>query len=93
MRILPKVIQEFCGALLVTAAFAFTSLHSRNVMEGQLSLIVKWNGSEYELEGLSEADNVETLKNVIFKKTGVRPERQKLLNLKFNGKKFERNVD
>uniref|UniRef100_A0A0A9X4J1 Ubiquitin-like domain-containing CTD phosphatase 1 n=1 Tax=Lygus hesperus TaxID=30085 RepID=A0A0A9X4J1_LYGHE len=55
-------------------------------MEGQLNLIVKWNNAEYVLEGLLETDNVEALKNVIFKKTGVRPERQKLLNVKFNGK-------
>ncbi|CAB0015347.1 unnamed protein product [Nesidiocoris tenuis] len=55
-------------------------------MEDQLKLIVKWNGAEYELDELLLNDNVETLKNSICKKTGVRPERQKLLNVKFKGK-------
>lgn len=54
-------------------------------MEEEVKLIVKWSGKEYEIESLSENDNVATLKHAIFKKTGVRPERQKLLNLKHKG--------
>ncbi|XP_073969065.1 ubiquitin-like domain-containing C-terminal domain phosphatase 1 [Rhodnius prolixus] len=55
-------------------------------MENEVKLIVKWNCKEYEIDALSDNDSVGTLKDVIFKKTGVRPERQKLLNLKFKGK-------
>lgn len=57
-------------------------------MENEVKLIVKWNCKEYEIDALSDNDSVGTLKDVIFKKTGVRPERQKLLNLKFKGMFF-----
>jgi ubiquitin-like domain-containing CTD phosphatase 1 len=45
---------------------------------------VKWSGKEYEIE-LTENETVADLKNAIEKETGVRPERQKLLNLKLKG--------
>ncbi|XP_019867650.1 ubiquitin-like domain-containing CTD phosphatase 1 isoform X2 [Aethina tumida] len=48
-------------------------------------IFVKWSGKEYEVD-VSENDTVEDLKNAIQKQTGVKPERQKLLNLKFKGK-------
>lgn len=54
-------------------------------MDSIIKLIIKWSGKEYELE-LTESETVSDLKNTIHKKTGVRPERQKLLNLKFKGK-------
>lgn len=47
-------------------------------------VFVKWSGKEYEVD-VSENDTVEDLKNAIQKQTGVKPERQKLLNLKFKG--------
>lgn len=55
-------------------------------MENEVKCVIKWNGKEYEVNSLSGNDTVGTLKDAIFKKTGVRPERQKLLNLKFKGK-------
>lgn len=55
-------------------------------MDTDFKLAVKWNGNEYELDNFSENDSVATLKDAIFKQTGVRPERQKLLNLKLKGK-------
>lgn len=55
-------------------------------MTEDVNLVVKWNGKEYTLDALAGEDTIGTLKDVIFKKTGVRPERQKLLNLKFKGK-------
>lgn len=55
-------------------------------MEGEKKFVVKWSGKEYELCNLSDSDSVATLKEAIHKETGVRPERQKLLNLKFKGK-------
>ncbi|XP_069693402.1 ubiquitin-like domain-containing CTD phosphatase 1 [Periplaneta americana] len=55
-------------------------------MENEMKLVVKWSGKEYEICNLSESDSVATLKNAIHKETGVRPERQKLLNLKLKGK-------
>lgn len=54
-------------------------------MTEDVNLIVKWNGKEFNLDSLTGEDNVANLKDVIFKQTGVRPERQKLLNLKFKG--------
>lgn len=57
-----------------------------SIMENEVRIVVKWSGKEYEICNLSESDCVGTLKNAIHKETGVRPERQKLLNLKFKGK-------
>ncbi|CAH1155357.1 unnamed protein product [Phaedon cochleariae] len=50
-----------------------------------LKIILKWNGKEYNLESC-ENDSVSDLKREIQKQTGVRPDRQKLLNLKCKGK-------
>ncbi|XP_014260183.1 ubiquitin-like domain-containing CTD phosphatase 1 isoform X1 [Cimex lectularius] len=58
-------------------------------MESEIKLVVKWNAKEYEVDVVTDVDNVGTLKDVIFKKTGVRPERQKLLNLKFKALKLK----
>lgn len=54
-------------------------------MEINIKLIIKWSGKEYEVE-LTENDTVANLKSAIQKQTGVRPERQKLLNLKYKAK-------
>jgi ubiquitin-like domain-containing CTD phosphatase 1 len=53
-------------------------------MEATNKIYVKWSGKEYEIE-LTENETVADLKNAIEKETGVRPERQKLLNLKLKG--------
>jgi len=50
------------------------------------NLIIKWSGSEYPIDGLSDSDSVLDLKNLICKATGVLPHRQKLLGLKMKGK-------
>lgn len=55
-------------------------------MEKEVKLVVKWSGKEYEVNNLSDHDTISSLKDSIYTQTGVRPERQKLLNLKFNGK-------
>ncbi|XP_033209304.1 ubiquitin-like domain-containing CTD phosphatase 1 [Belonocnema kinseyi] len=55
-------------------------------MENESKITVKWSGKEYEICNILESDTVLTLKERIHKETGVRPERQKLLNLKFKGK-------
>uniref|UniRef100_A0A182IJ68 Ubiquitin-like domain-containing protein n=1 Tax=Anopheles atroparvus TaxID=41427 RepID=A0A182IJ68_ANOAO len=52
----------------------------------EVTLIIKWSGKEYPIEDLTEHDTVAVLKHEICKKTQVRPERQKLLNLKHKGK-------
>ncbi|XP_026492428.2 ubiquitin-like domain-containing CTD phosphatase 1 [Vanessa tameamea] len=54
--------------------------------DNPIKLSVKWNGKEYELPELSPSDSVAMLKIAIENATGVRPERQKLLNVKFQGK-------
>jgi len=51
-----------------------------------ISLMVKWAGKEYSVEEIEPTDTVMDLKVKIMEKTGVRPERQKLLNLKAKGK-------
>lgn len=56
-------------------------------MEGSLKITVKWSGKEYEFE-LDENNTVAELKGMIHKETGVRPDRQKLLNLKLKGSSF-----
>lgn len=56
-------------------------------MENLTKVIVKWSGNEYEIT-LTEAETVADLKEAIQKATGVRPDRQKLLNLKFKGMKL-----
>ena len=50
------------------------------------SLVIKWSGKEYKIEGLEPNMDVSELKKLIHAQTGVLPERQKLLGLKFKGK-------
>lgn len=50
-----------------------------------VSIIVKWNGKEYPITDLSDQETVAVLKHEIARLTNVRPERQKLLNLKYKG--------
>lgn len=52
----------------------------------EVSIIIKWSGKEYPITDLTEHCTVAILKHEIMKKTQVRPERQKLLNLKYKGK-------
>ncbi|XP_065352494.1 ubiquitin-like domain-containing CTD phosphatase 1 [Cloeon dipterum] len=51
-------------------------------MSSKFKIVVKWSGKEYPIETLTESDDVAALKAAIQVATGVRPERQKLLNLK-----------
>lgn len=59
-----------------------------------LPLIVKWAKKEISLdrECLQPDDTIGHLKNVIYHKTGVHPERQKLFGLKYKGKPAEDDV-
>lgn len=50
------------------------------------NLSVKWNNTEYDISYINNTDTVLALKELIFDVTGVRPERQKLLNIKYQGK-------
>jgi hypothetical protein len=52
----------------------------------EICVVIKWSGKEYPINDLTEIDTVAVIKHEIFKRTQVRPERQKLLNLKFKGK-------
>jgi len=51
-----------------------------------ISVVVKWAGKEYEVSGLEDKSTVMDLKMKIMEKTGVKTERQKLLNVKAKGK-------
>jgi len=51
-----------------------------------LDIVIKWNGNDYDVKKLNTNSDVKTLKEEIFKCTGVRPERQKLINLRISGK-------
>ena len=53
-----------------------------------VSMTVKWAGKEYSVENIDPEDTVLDLKVNIQRQTGVRPERQKLLNLKVKGEVF-----
>lgn len=54
-------------------------------MENGTTIIVKWNGQEYEIKDLQNDTTIHELKARIYEETGVRPDRQKLLNLKCKG--------
>lgn len=51
----------------------------------EITIVVKWSAKEYPINDLTDQDTVAVLRHEIFKKTQVRPERQKLLNLKYKG--------
>ncbi|KAG8438774.1 hypothetical protein GDO86_005100 [Hymenochirus boettgeri] len=57
-----------------------------------LPLIIKWSGQEFPVSTLSEEDTVLDLKHSLRGLTGVLPERQKLLGLKYKGKPAENDV-
>ena len=65
---------------------------SNSNSEGSFSLVIKWSGKEYTIDGVSYADTIKQLKEQIRGKTGVLPERQKLLGLKFKGKRHDRST-
>lgn len=67
------------------------SFFESSKMDENIKIIVKWSGKEYEISDLTENDTVEKLKDSIYKVTGVRPPRQKLLNLKHKGKRDNQN--
>lgn len=50
-----------------------------------LDIVIKWNGNDYDINNLNTNSDVKTLKEEIFIYTGVRPERQKLINLRISG--------
>lgn len=52
---------------------------------GSLDIVIKWNGNDYDVKNLNPDSDVKSLKEEIFKCTGVRPERQKLINLRLSG--------
>ena len=54
----------------------------------EVTIVVKWSAREYPITDLTDQDTVAVLRHEIFKKTQVRPERQKLLNLKYKGKQM-----
>lgn len=60
----------------------------------KLSLIIKWSGNEYVFDHnyLEPQLTVYDLKSLIFQRTAVLPERQKLIGLKCKGKPAEDGV-
>ena len=57
-------------------------------MAALAEIVVKWGGDEYKIIGLKEDQTVKELKLEIKKQTGVLPERQKLLGLKYKGEEI-----
>jgi len=55
-------------------------------MSEKTSLVIKWSGKEYPLNDVSVNSTVRELKDLIYTKTNVKPERQKILGLKLKGK-------
>jgi ubiquitin-like domain-containing CTD phosphatase 1 len=60
-------------------------------MADALEFCVKWSGKEYMITALTAEQTVSDMKIMIHKETGVLPERQKLLGLKFKGKYIRLN--
>lgn len=56
-------------------------------------MTIRWNGTEYKLTGLQGTDTVAGLKSRIQEMTGVLPQRQKLLGLKYKGRPPDDDVD
>lgn len=50
--------------------------------EGRIDLCIKWSGQEFQFEGLPDTTTITELKQLVYHKTGVRPDRQKLLGIK-----------
>lgn len=48
-------------------------------------IVIRWNGQEFKVSGLSGAATIGDLKTAISALTGVRPDRQKLFGLKHAG--------
>jgi len=55
-------------------------------MSENVSVVIKWSGKEYPINDVSLQLTVKDLKDIIYTKTNVKPERQKLLGLKVKGK-------
>jgi len=52
-------------------------------------ICVKWGGKEYKIAGLHFNETVKSLKDAIYKTTGVLPDRQKLMGIKYKGRYHE----
>lgn len=73
---------------IIDSTYIYSNRPSPNINMDEikeLTIIVKWCGKEYPVSELTADDTVEMLRHEICKKTQVRPERQKLLNLKLKG--------
>lgn len=53
-------------------------------IDDKRKIIVKWSGNEYVIDNLNGVASIQNLKECIYSKTGVKPERQKLMGLKTN---------
>ncbi|XP_070541109.1 ubiquitin-like domain-containing CTD phosphatase 1 [Ptychodera flava] len=62
------------------------------MMADPVTIVVKWSGKEYTVSDLSQENTVGELKEAIKSQTGVLPERQKLLGLKYKGKSPDDDV-
>lgn len=51
----------------------------------KINLVIKWSGKEFKISDFDGNLTVAALKQAIQVATGVLPERQKLLNVKFRG--------
>ena len=58
---------------------------SEQLATNGLTLAIKWSGNEYTIDSVTTSETVIDLKNAIYRKTGVKPEHQKLIGLKSNG--------
>ena len=54
-------------------------------MENSFEILIKWSGNDYKIKNLNYESTVDDLKQKIKDETGVLPDRQKLLGLKFKG--------
>ncbi|XP_027201980.1 ubiquitin-like domain-containing C-terminal domain phosphatase 1 [Dermatophagoides pteronyssinus] len=59
-------------------------MSEQSLTNDQRKIVVKWSGNEYIIDNLNDVATILNLKECIYGKTGVKPERQKLIGLKTN---------
>ena len=83
-----SVCQLLIKKILSTKLSYSIGVHSSTMAASVADIIVKWSGKEFKICGLDEKETIADLKNALQKETGVLPERQKLLGLKYKGIDF-----
>lgn len=77
--------------MVYLSIFLFKILSILYIFKNMPNVTVKWSGKEYEIE-VKDDMTVSSFKDSIEAHTGVKPERQKILNLKHMGRYNHENI-